>query len=106
MNDIITFGRELSLQQKEYDYDVEIFRNGRFFNSFISQVRVGDCFSICDKPQWFKCTTPIKKSIYQNKISFVLGTVEVLQAKPIINMNTIEGEVLKITYDKEIDHDT
>lgn len=100
MNDITNLTRELNLKQGEYDYEVEIFRHNKFFISFISQVRIGDCFMICNKSSWFKGVTSIKRSCYQNKISFVLGTVEILQAKPIIS-NSIKDDILKITYTKD-----
>jgi hypothetical protein len=78
-------------RQGQYDKDVQIFREGKFLDGLLHQVRVGDCFCTLDNPQrWFGCLSPITKS-YSNMRSkdcednptFNMSGLEVLQAKPI-----------------------
>jgi len=80
--------RELSLKHGIYDLLVSVFRQGAFYETYLSQVRVGDsfCFEKRDK-DWFLCVTPIKNMCTSrgdmDNPTFLLGALEVLQAKPI-----------------------
>lgn len=80
-------------RQGRYDKDVEIFRNGQFFDDrLLHEVLPGDCFCTKERPSlWLKCLTPIKRSSSfsssrssDSDPSFSLQGLEVLQAKPTV----------------------
>jgi len=73
------------------DKDVEIFRDGQIHEGMLSQVLVGDCFCVADKPEvWFKCVAPIRASTWNRSEdsfanpTFSLAGIQVLQARPTV----------------------
>lgn len=81
-------GRELSVQQGRYDLKVQLFRDGAFHETYLSQINVGDSFCFEHREgQWFTCVTPIKKGGCvrgdESNPTFIIGSLEVLQARPI-----------------------
>lgn len=90
------------LRQGIYDHDVEIFRAGELFEGLISDVLVGDCFHRMTKSQWFKCLSPVVKSVssfnrdkewaVRNPTFFMHG-MEVLQASPIESLPVVPPKV-------------
>lgn len=70
------------------DQRVEIYRQGQIIESFLSDVRVGEPFFIIDGrvQAWFMCVTPIRvdRSLDDVNPTFILGSIEVMQAAPIV----------------------
>jgi hypothetical protein len=115
MNDVMTIN-ETSLalvpaRKGAYDKAVEIYVDGEFKITYLSQVRVGQPWHLADGPnsdKWFVCVSPIKVDYSRDSKNptFIMGAITVLQAAPIEDPTpTIEyatkAQVPKLTYSVE-----
>lgn len=92
-----TISREPHLRQGIYDYEVEIVRQGTFYEGFVSQVHKGDAFQFMQgngMGRWFGALSNVKRMPGDSRwgatdFIFQFDGLEILQAAPTYERPTM-----------------